>query len=156
MNHNQKIQALFRHLWLCFCLSLLCLPIGCAAVPKSSVAEDEAAKTFVAPKDKGKVYVFRSRAFLGAGMVLQVSVDGRIVGTTGPGTFLAFELSPGSHRITSYAFDSSTSLPLTVEAGELYFIEQSRQMFHTLKNVPSAEGRAQILKYSLSQSESLE
>ena len=130
---------------------MLALGAGCASVPLATEAENEAAKYFSLSPGKAKIYVFRSAAITGSAVALQVSADGRIVGVTGPGTFLAFELSPGTHSIMSFAFDSTASLRINAQANKLYFIEQSRKIAHKLTLVDATEGRAKVKKYKLVQ-----
>ncbi len=139
-----------------FCLLLLAISLlisGCASVPMAAIGEENEAKTFSTKSDTAKVYVFRTSSFAGSAIALQLSVDGRIVGTTGVGTFLMFELPPGVHKVASYALDGTRSLKLEVEAGKLYFIKQDRQMSHSLTQVADAEGKQQVLKCRLAQSD---
>lgn len=148
----------------CECLSLskmFCLPLllasllisGCASVPMAAIGEENEAKAFSTKSDTAKVYVYRTSSFTGSAVALQVSVDGRIFGTTGVGTFLMFELPPGVHKVASYALDGTRSLKLEAEAGKLYFIKQDRQMSHSLTQVAEAEGKQQVLKCRLAQSD---
>ena len=126
---------------------------GCASVPMAAIGEESEAKTFSIKNDTAKVYVFRTTSFTGSAVALQVSVDGRIIGTTGVGTFLMFELPPGVHKISSYALDGTRVLKLEAEAGKLYFVKQNRQMSHSLIQVAEAEGKENVLRCRLAQSD---
>ena len=49
---------------------------GCASTSKASDEKSTAAKDFVAPADKGVVYLYRRNRALGAGVQYQVKIDG--------------------------------------------------------------------------------
>jgi hypothetical protein len=156
MQAGQKMFCVRISLERGFCLLLLAINLllsGCASVPMAAIGEENEAKTFSIKSDTAKVYVYRTSSFTGSAVALQVSVDGRIVGTTGVGTFLMFELPPGVHKIASYAVDGTRSLKLEVEAGKLYFIKQNRQMSHSLTQVAEAEGKQEVIKCRLAQTD---
>ena len=94
MQAGQKMFCVRISLERGFCLLLLAINLllsGCASVPMAAFGEENEAKTFSIKSDTAKVYVYRTSSFTGSAVALQVSVDGRIVGTTGVGTFLMFE-----------------------------------------------------------------
>ena len=105
---------------------LVALPFmtQCAGVSEAPAESSEAAKQFKAPDDRGVVYLCRGSKALGAATSTQIRGDGMDAGGTGPGTFFRWELKPGKHTFFAFTTESSKTVELNVEAGNLYFIEQ--------------------------------
>lgn len=135
-------------------LTAIAILAGCASVPKAPEAADSAAKSFQVAPDKANLYVFRKPAVAGSAVAVQVSVDGRMLGSTGAGTYFLVRLDPGTHVVSSFTPESAPALTLTVEAGRNYFVEQkthfglanARTSLHELSE---SEGRAAVMKCRL-------
>lgn len=87
---------------------------------------DRKAKSFTTMHGKGSVYVYRNES-LGGALAMTVSMNGKVVGQTGPNTYFWFNLKPGKYSIESHAENVST-LPLIVEQGKQYFVWQEMKM----------------------------
>ena len=99
---------------------------ACASVPMASFDLDARAKSFEHQPDKSVLYIYRNES-LGAGVHMDVSVDGKPLGQTVSHTYFYTELTPGRHTIRSEAENTST-LEFNAEAGRLYYIWQEVKM----------------------------
>lgn len=99
---------------------------GCASVPMGDSQQDAALKTFNAPQDKAAVYVYRNES-IGAGVKMDVSLDGKPIGKTAAKTYLYEEIAPGHHQLLSEAENNST-LDFDVAAGKVYYVWQEVKM----------------------------
>lgn len=99
---------------------------GCASVPLGDAKMDAQAKTFVAPKDKAGLYIYRNES-MGAVAKMTVVIDGQTVGQTAAKTFIYKEVPPGKHVITSIAENTDT-LEMDAQPGKLAFIWQEVKM----------------------------
>ena len=132
------------------------LVIACASVPIAPRAALVDARSFNPAPGKARLYVFRPPGFAGSAVVLQVAIDGRIVGATAPGTFVMIEVDPGRHVVSSQTAENLTSVPITVEAGRLYFIRQEPRFGLasarvSLEQANENEGRDAVLKSGMVQ-----
>ncbi|WP_432239394.1 DUF2846 domain-containing protein [Herbaspirillum robiniae] len=100
--------------------------VGCASVPMGDPQQDAALKTFAAPQGKSGVYIYRNES-MGAGVKMDVSVDGQPVGQTAAKTYLYKELAPGKHVITSAAENTDT-LEIETQPGVLAYVWQEVKM----------------------------
>lgn len=107
-------------------IAIACLVSGCASVNKAGRDASAQAKTFAPITDKAVVYIYRDE-ILGAAIKLHVSVDGVVVGDTGPKSFLQLALPPGPHTITSRG-EKTASLSLDTQAGQTYYVWQEVKM----------------------------
>jgi len=134
-------------------LSLFLLAVtlgGCRTAPLAPIAEDAAGKSFAPPVGNGNLYIVRDETFIGRAYVFEVLVDGRLLGVTGPGTYLLVALSPGTHKVAS-THTRFFSVDVAVEGGKNHFI---RQIPHVDWPEPSAslipieenDGRAAVSK----------
>lgn len=105
---------------------IACLVSGCASVNKAGRDASTQAKTFSPITDKAVVYIYRDE-ILGSAIKLHVSVDGIVVGDTGPKSFLQLALPPGPHTITSRG-EKIASLSLDTQAGQTYYVWQEVKM----------------------------
>ena len=107
-------------------LLLLALPIlnQCASASQAPAEESDAAKTFEAPDNSGIVFLYRPGRAVGAASAVKVKVNGLDAGGTTGGSFFRWELKPGKHTFFSSTGESSATVAIDVEAGNLYFIEQ--------------------------------
>jgi hypothetical protein len=122
---------------------------GCASSSTVSVEESEAAKSFEAPEDRGVVFLYRTGRALGAANAIEVQVNGQAAGGTGPGTFFRWDLKPGTHSFYSRTGESSATVAIDVEAGQVYFIQQDARLGLeqgrvTLREVDAATGQDAI------------
>jgi hypothetical protein len=101
---------------------------GCASVSTESVETSAAAKNFDPIEDKGIVFLYRRGRMVGASSATQIKVNGIDAGGTGPGTFFRWELSPGTYTLLASTSESSATVSVTVEAGEVYFVEQTERI----------------------------
>jgi len=102
-------------------LSLLALG-GCASVPMATPEQDAAAKKFTVPPGKSRIYLYRNETFGGA-ITLNVTLDGKAMGATGPMTYFVWDVDPGQHTIVSKSENDAT-LTLDTVAGQPYFVWQ--------------------------------
>ena len=87
-------------------------------------------------------------------MAVQVSVNGRMLGSTGAGTYFLVQLDPETHVVSSFTPESAPAVTLTVEAGRNYFVEQKTHFGLTnsrtsLEEVGENEGRTAVIKCRL-------
>lgn len=127
---------------------------GCASVQKASEADSQQAKTFTPMANKAVLYIYRDETF-GSAIKMPVSVDGVIVGETGPKSFLQLAVTPGHHTIMSHT-ETNPTLDLDAEAGKAYYVWQevkmgmwaARSLLHRVSN---SEGQAGVGKCELLQ-----
>jgi len=74
---------------------------GCAIVPMADPDADADAKRFVPTPGSASVYVVRPNQFVGTACVLQISLDGVLLGEVAPGTYLVSLADPGSHTVAA-------------------------------------------------------
>jgi hypothetical protein len=99
---------------------------SCASVQKPVLEKKLNAKqaitaSTIATPSSAQVYVYRNET-LGGALSMPVRVNGKLVGKTGPKTFLTLNLPAGTHKFTSQG-DKST-LEVTTENGKIYYIWQ--------------------------------
>ena len=78
-----------------------------------------------------------------------VKVNGIDAGGTGPSTFFRWDLNPGTYTFLSSTGESSATVQLNVEAGEVYFIRQDAKMGISsgrvsMEEVDSNKGRNEV------------
>jgi hypothetical protein len=125
---------------------IACLVSGCASVNKAGRDASTQAKTFSPITDKAVVYIYRDE-ILGAAIKLPVTVDGVVVGETGPKSFLQLALPPGPHTITSMG-EKNSSLSLDTQPGQTYYVWQevkvgmwaARSMLHKVDTSKGQDG----------------
>ena len=108
-------------------IALAALPlIGCATVPMASAEEDLRVKKLVPPVDAALIYLYRNESF-GAGVHMDVLMDGWAAGQTVANTYMVWQVRPGVHMVTSKA-ENDTSIGVDTVAGHRYFIWQEVKM----------------------------
>lgn len=122
---------------------------SCASVSKASEDESNKAKNFVAPADRGSVYLYRTGRAVAAAVAFNVQVNGMDAGGTGPGSFFKWDLKPGVYTFLSSTNESSATVRLNVEAGKTYFIRQDARMGVdagrvAMKEVDASKGKNEI------------
>jgi hypothetical protein len=125
------------------------LASGCASVPMADTTQDTAAKTFVAPRDKAGIYIFRNETF-GAAVKMDVFVDGQPLGETVAKSYFYVEVEPGIRTVTGKS-ENESSVRFHALAGKLYFIWQEVKMGllyarNELKLVDEKEGRTGVME----------
>jgi hypothetical protein len=135
------------YLFLLFISSFFIL--SCASVSKAPSEESTEAKSFIAPVDKGTVYLYRTGRAVGAVGQLNVKVNGIEAGGTGPGTFFKWDLNPRIYTFLSSTPESSATVQLDVKPGQVYFLRQDARLGVssgrvTLKEVDSGKGKKEV------------
>ncbi len=114
------------HLRLMVIALLALLVSGCASVPMASPEEDRVAKQFRPTPGKATIYLYRNEIFGGA-IAMQVMLDGRPMGQTGPETYFRWVVEPGRHTI-SVAAENVAELSIDTRPGGIYFVWQEIKM----------------------------
>lgn len=107
-------------------VSLALSLVGCASVKMGDAKQDAALKSFVAPKDKAGVYIYRNES-MGAAIKMGVELDGTEIGQTAANTYLYKEVTPGKHTFVSRAENDST-IEVDAKPGTLLYIWQEVKM----------------------------
>jgi Protein of unknown function (DUF2846) len=105
-------------------LVIVTLVGGCMTapgIPMASPASDADAKQFLPPAGKANLYVSRSNGSSGASF--DVSVDEKLLGPIGPGTFYLFAVDPGRHEVSVKSMMTSANITMDAAAGKNYFYE---------------------------------
>ncbi len=123
--------------------------ISCANVSKAPEQQNAEAMEFQAPEGKGTVYLYRTGRAVGAAGQLLVKVNGNDAGGTGPGSFFKWDVSPGLYTFLSSTAESSATVQVDVNAGEIYFIRQDARLGLsagrvTMKQVDSTQGMREV------------
>jgi len=88
--------------------------------------KDSAARNLAPIENKAIVYILRPTSF-GSAIRMNVHCDSTLIGTTNANSYLYLIVDPGNYLIRSKA-ENKSELPVTVEAGKIYYIEQSVKM----------------------------
>lgn len=123
--------------------------ISCANVSKAPEQQNAEAMEFQAPEGKGTVYLYRTSRAVGAAGQLLVKVNGNDAGGTGPGSFFKWDVSPALYTFLSSTAESSATVQVDVNAGEVYFIRQDARLGLsagrvTMKQVDSTQGMREV------------
>ena len=127
------------------CFALVGFLSGCAST-KQFVAFPDQTKRVEDP-NKARIYVVRPTS-LGGAVSMDVRDGGKIIGSTGANGYLCWERNPGAMEITGKA-ENTVKLPLTVEKGGVYYIQQHVKMgFLMARNklslLSEAEGKEKV------------
>jgi hypothetical protein len=125
---------------------------ACASAPMGDPAQDATLKTFKAPAQGAGIYIYRNE-IIGAGVKMDVAVDGEPLGYTVAQTYLYTEVTPGKHKITSEAENTST-LEIDAKPGTLIYVWQEVKAGflyarNKLQEVGAQEGRAGVSESKL-------
>jgi hypothetical protein len=136
-------------LWIIALFTVVLFGTGCASTSKAPESRNNEAKTFVAPDDRGSVFLYRTGRAVGAAVQIMVKVNSMDAGGTGPGTFFRWDLKPGTYTFASSTGESSAVVQLEVKAGQLYFIRQDARMGIdsgrvTMKEVDEKQGTSEV------------
>ena len=135
-------------------VAMLAMLAGCASVPMASLESDSAAKQFQVAADKSRIYIYRNEN-MGGAIPMSLSVDGRMLGQSGPKTFFMVDVDPGSHTVSSHTENVST-LTVDAKAGKAHYIWQEVKMGmwsarSQLQEVDAATGQAGVAECKLAQ-----
>jgi len=138
-----------RFLWVIPIVLVICFVTSCASTSKAPETKSNEAKAYVAPDDKGTVFLYRAGRAVGAAGQLSVKVNSLDAGGTGPGTFFKWDLKPGTYTFSSSTGESSAVVQLDVQAGQVYFIRQDARLGVssgrvTMKEVDSKKGKNEV------------
>ena len=95
---------------------------GCASVPMAPPEEDRLAKQFKPTPGMATIYLYRNESFGGA-IAMDVFLDGKPMGQTGPETYFRWVVAPGKHTIRGSA-ENDSEVTLDTRAGGVYFVWQ--------------------------------
>jgi hypothetical protein len=123
---------------------MMLVMVGCSSIPMAGIDQDLAVKKFMVKPDKANIYVYR-KGRAGSLVSMGVELDGSEVGVNLVNSYLALEVSPGEHILTSHAGNTSY-LKINVEAGKNYFVRQEATVVFfiprtRLQLVSEAEGK---------------
>lgn len=131
--------------------SILALGVlsGCASVPMASNEADASAKQFQVRKGYSNIYLYRNESFGGA-IAMTVSLDGKVLGKTGPQTYYLWEVTPGRHEIASHT-ENTAKITIEAQEGRSHFVWQEVKMGmwgprSQLHEVSEADGRKGVLE----------
>jgi hypothetical protein len=128
-------------------LLLTLLLTGCATTSMASLDQDAKAKEFTPSQDKASLYIYRNE-IMGAGVHMDVDLNGKKIGETVAQSYFELNLNPGVYNIVSHA-ENDSELSMTLEAGKNYFVWQETKMGflyarNKLQQVDDATGRAGV------------
>ncbi|HKA43863.1 MAG TPA: hypothetical protein VKF40_17915 [Burkholderiales bacterium] len=119
---------------------------GCVQLPPPP--QDAQAKQFRTVPDKAVIYVVRNDPDINR-LPTPLLIDGGAGATTYPGTFVRWEVAPGTHRIAGVASDAGT-ITLNTAAGQIYYVRQTVLGFGSpisnLQVVSEQAGRAVAMR----------
>ncbi len=132
--------------------TLVLFVVGCSSLPKASIDQDSSSKTFAPAAGKGNLYIYRNERFGGA-VEMDVLVNNKPLGKTGPKTYFALTVPPGQYTIVSKSENDAT-LNVDVEAGKNYFVWQEVKMGilyarSLLQLVDDSKGKSGVLECSM-------
>ena len=128
--------------WLIAIAAALALA-ACASTPQASLEADQRAKEFEAHPSASTIYVYRSE-FNDLEEHTVLYMDGRLIGSTLPGTFFRIHAVPGRHVLHGIGQDIG-SIALDTMAGELYFVSLDVIGGHShFQRVSSAIGETRV------------
>lgn len=143
------------HTRLATSLLALALLAGCASVPMGTAEQDAEMKRSSAAPDMSRVYIYRNES-MGAAIKMEVAIDGKLLGSTAANTYLAADVTPGPHTISSDA-ENLTLLKINAVPGRSIYVWQEVKMgFGSARSllhlVPEAEGRSGVNETKLAAS----
>jgi len=125
-------------------IALALVAAGCASTPEAPRTEDAAAKSFDPYPNAASVYVYRSPVNQSWDDNV-LYVDGRLIGSTVPGTYFRVNVNPGKHTLHGTGVDVGT-LTIDTRPGMLYFVDLSVLAGHSrYQLVPPEQGRRAIV-----------
>ena len=137
-----------NHLATLMAIASAFLVVGCAS-SRQFVPLPDLSKRLDDPS-KGRIYVLRPASGIWETGLMNISDEGKFIGQTGPHGFLCWERKPGPIIVMGKA-EGVSQLPLTVQAGGVYYIfEHLRMGFLEARNelefIDESQGR-EVLKH---------
>jgi len=141
---NSKLKKLALALFL-LCNILLA---GCINVQMAPHNSDVAAKKFVTDPVKANIYITRTRKWwIADNFAMQALIDGRVVGSLAPNTFVMFSVLPGKHTVAISIEGNVVQQRVDLNWGTNYFFEVKPFVGHfELGLVPEEQGRQEVIK----------
>ena len=99
---------------------------GCASVPMASMEADSSAKQFLPRKSYSNIYLYRNET-IGGAVAMTVSLDGKVIGKTGPQTYFLLEVTPGKHEIASHT-ENTARITIDAKEGRNHYVWQEVKM----------------------------
>ncbi|MBI4292556.1 MAG: DUF2846 domain-containing protein [Betaproteobacteria bacterium] len=87
---------------------------------------DSTAKRFLPRKGYSHIYLYRHET-LGGAFAMTVSLDGKVIGKTGPQTYLMWEVTPGKHEIASHT-ENTARITVQAKEGRNHYVWQEVKM----------------------------
>jgi hypothetical protein len=133
-------------------LAVVLLFEGCAFVPPGDPDVDARLKTFTPKPDKALIYVFRNET-VPVPVRMKVLIDGKLVGETGPQTYIYAEVDSGNHRLSTDDTEGS-GIVFTAVRGRIYYVGQElnpgfRTSLGRFRMVDDKTGQAGVLGSTL-------
>lgn len=133
-------------------LAVVFLFEGCAFVPPADPELDAKVKTFTPKPDKAVLYVFRNET-VPVPVRMKVLIDGKLVGETGPQTYIYAEVDSGNHRLSTDDTEGS-GIVFTAVRGRIYYVGQElnpgfRTSLGRFRMIDEKTGRAAVLGSTL-------
>ena len=122
---------------------------GCASVPMASMEADSGAKQFLPKRGYSNIYLYRNETF-GAAIAMTVSLDGKVMGRTGPQTYFLWEVVPGKHEVVSHT-ENTSRITIDAKEGRNHYVWQEVKMGmwqpgSQLQEVHEEEGRKGVME----------
>ena len=128
-------------------LGVVCtdLLVGCGSTTQYVPLPDQSKR--IEDPSKARIYVVRPTA-LGAAISYSISDGNRLIGNIGPNGYICWERPEGQMEVIGRAANTS-SLPVEVEQGSVYYIQQSTYMDYLsvsnrLNLLSEAEGKSKV------------
>ena len=116
---------------------------ACTSTPEASPQSDVLAKEFLTHPNASTIYVYRS-PFNHYATDSVLFMDGRVIGTTIPGTYFRLDTTPGRHILHGTGVDLG-QIELETRAGELYFVSLEVIAGHSnFERVADRTGRERV------------
>jgi len=129
---------------------------ACGTAKLADPAKDIEAKNFKSKPDAAVFYVYRNE-LMGAAVGMDVSVDGKKIGTTAANSYVYTEVPAGKHTVTGKA-ENESSLDINAELGHIYYVWQEVKMGfmyarNKLHQVGDDEGKKGVMESRLIEGE---
>ena len=118
---REEMRHIGRKAWFLIALSSLA---GCASTTQYVHLPDQT--KLLEDPSKARIYVVRPTIF-GSAIPMKIRDGDKFIGETGPKGYLCWERDPALVEITGKA-ENTARLPLTVEKGMVYYIQQRVRM----------------------------
>jgi len=115
----------------------------------ASMEADSGAKQFLPAAGQANIYLYRNET-LGGAVTMPVSLDGKVMGRTGPLTYFLWQVAPGRHEIASHT-ENTAKITIDAREGRNYYVWQEVKMGFfqpgsVLREMNEDEGRKGVLE----------